>query len=51
MSQSVILVTGGTGLVGSAIRHIIETEPAGSRFGKKTGETWVFAGSSEGDLR
>ncbi|KZT64136.1 NAD(P)-binding protein [Daedalea quercina L-15889] len=51
MSQSVILVTGGTGLVGSAIRHIIETEPAGSRFGKKPGEEWVFVSSSEGDLR
>ena len=51
MSQSVILVTGGTGLVRSAIKHIIETEPAGSRFGKKPGETWVFASSSEGDLR
>ena len=51
MSQSVILVTGGTGLVGSAIKHIIETEPAGSRFGKRPGETWVFASSSEGDLR
>lgn len=48
---SVILVTGGTGLVGKAIEHIINTEPEGSRFGKKLGETWVFASSSEGDLR
>ena len=32
-------------------KHIIETEPASSRFGKKPGETWVFASSSEGDLR
>lgn len=48
---SVILVTGGTGLVGKAIEHIINTEPEGSRFGKKAGETWIFASSSEGDLR
>lgn len=48
---TVVLVTGGTGLVGKAIEHIITTEPAGSRFGKKADETWVFASSSEGDLR
>lgn len=47
----VILVTGGTGLIGKAIQYVIETEPAGSRFGKKEGETWIFASSSEGDLR
>jgi GDP-L-fucose synthase len=51
MSSSVILVTGGTGLVGKGIQYIIETEPEGSRFGKKSGETWIFASSSEGDLR
>ncbi|KAA1474404.1 NAD(P)-binding protein [Dentipellis sp. KUC8613] len=50
-SNDVILVTGGTGLVGRAIQHIIETEPAGSRFGKRPGETWVFASSKEADLR
>ncbi|KAF7969666.1 hypothetical protein HWV62_26717 [Athelia sp. TMB] len=49
--STVILVTGGTGLVGKAIEHIINTEPLNSRFGKKTGETWVFASSAEGDLR
>ena len=48
---SVVLVTGGTGLVGKAIEHIIQTEPEGSRFGKKPGEMWVFASSSEADLR
>jgi GDP-L-fucose synthase len=47
----VVLVTGGTGLVGKGIDHIINTEPEGSRFGRKPGETWVFASSSEGDLR
>lgn len=50
MADSVILVTGGTGLVGSAIKHIIDTEPAGSRFGKRAGERWVFVSSQEGDL-
>jgi len=47
----IVLVTGGTGLVGKGIEHIINTEPEGSRFGKKPGETWIFARSSEGDLR
>lgn len=47
----VILVTGGTGLVGRAIEHVINTEPEGSRFGKHKGETWVFAASTDGDLR
>jgi GDP-L-fucose synthase len=51
MSNTVVLVTGGTGLVGSAIKHIIETEPVGSRFGKREGETWIFASSKDGDLK
>lgn len=48
--MSVVLVTGGTGLVGKAIEHIINTEPVGSRFGRKPDERWIFVGSSEGDL-
>lgn len=48
---TVILVTGGTGLVGKAIEYVIENEPAGSRFGKRPNEKWIFASSSEGDLR
>lgn len=48
---NVILVTGGTGLVGKAIQHIIETEAENSRFGRKPGETWIFASSAEADLR
>ncbi|KAJ7273931.1 hypothetical protein C8J57DRAFT_1506045 [Mycena rebaudengoi] len=51
MENAVILMTGGMGLVGKALQHIIETEPAGSRYGKLPNETWIFAGSSEGDLR
>ncbi|TFK75614.1 NAD(P)-binding protein [Pluteus cervinus] len=49
--MTTILVTGGTGLVGKAIEHIINTEPEGSRFGKKPGETWIFASSGDADLR
>jgi hypothetical protein len=30
----IVLVTGGSGLVGQAIKYVIETEPEGSRFGK-----------------
>lgn len=51
MSSSVILVTGGGGLVGQAIKYIIDTEPEGSKFGKRSGETWIFSTSGEGDLR
>ncbi|KZS87984.1 NAD(P)-binding protein [Sistotremastrum niveocremeum HHB9708] len=47
----VILVTGGTGLVGKAIEYVINNEPEGSRFGRKPGEKWIFASSKEGDLR
>ena len=49
--RKTILVTGGSGLVGKAIEHIISTELPGSRFGKQEGETWVFVGSKDGDLR
>ncbi|KAJ6463945.1 hypothetical protein C8R45DRAFT_840545 [Mycena sanguinolenta] len=48
---TVVLVTGGTGLVGKALEHIIETEPVGSKYGKRPNETWIFASSAEGDLR
>jgi len=49
--MAVILVTGGTGLVGKAIEYVVNTEPVGSRFGKKEGERWIFASSKEADLR
>jgi GDP-L-fucose synthase len=50
-SKKVILVTGGSGLVGSAIKYVIENEPPNSRFGKHDGEEWVFARSTDGDLK
>lgn len=49
--MSRILVTGGSGLVGKAIKHVVETEPEGSPFAKRAGEEWIFASSSEADLR
>lgn len=48
--MSVILVTGGTGLVGEALKWVIENDKS-ERFGKKEGETWVFLSSKDGDLR
>ncbi|KAJ7130287.1 hypothetical protein C8R44DRAFT_613957 [Mycena epipterygia] len=48
---AVVLVTGGRGLVGKAIEHVINTEPVGSKYGRLPDETWVFVGSSDGDLR
>ncbi|GAA5822329.1 hypothetical protein JCM5353_001574 [Sporobolomyces roseus] len=49
---NVILVTGGTGLVGSAIQHTIDHEAVGSRYGKfNEDDQWVFLSSKDGDLR
>jgi nucleoside-diphosphate-sugar epimerase len=49
--MATVLVTGGTGLVGKALQHVIETEPVGSKYGKQPNETWIFASSADGDLR
>lgn len=51
IGTSVILVTGGTGLVGRAIQHVVEHEPVDSQFGQLSGEKWVFLGSRDGDMR
>lgn len=50
-SPKVILVTGGSGLVGQAVQHIIASGNDDVRFGKRKGETWIFLTSKEGDLR
>jgi GDP-L-fucose synthase len=42
---TVVLVTGGTGLVGKGIQAVLEK---GER---KEGETWVFLSSKDADLR
>lgn len=49
-TESVILVTGGSGLVGKAIEWVIENDSS-ERFGKRPGEKWVFLTSKDGDLR
>ena len=43
MNQEVILVTGGTGLVGMALQEIVAKE-------QSKGESWVFVGSRDADL-
>ncbi|PAV17862.1 GDP-L-fucose synthetase [Pyrrhoderma noxium] len=51
MSKKVVLVTGGNGLVGRAIKEVAlnpNTEPA---FRAADDETWVFVSSKDGDLR
>lgn len=50
MSESIILVTGGSGLVGEAMKWVIENE-TNARYGKKENEKWVFLSSKDGDLR
>ena len=44
--ESVVLVTGGTGLVGAAIKSFVETST-----GKRENERWIFLSSKEADLR
>lgn len=43
--KKVVLVTGGTGLVGSAIRYVVENE------GKNENESFIFMSSKDCDLR
>ncbi|KAL9558004.1 hypothetical protein MBANPS3_001104 [Mucor bainieri] len=49
-TESVILVTGGSGLVGEAVKWVIENDKS-ERYGKKENETWIFLSSKDGDLR
>jgi len=44
LEKSVIMVTGGSGLVGSAINDFVSGAP-------KENEEWVFLSSKDGDLR
>lgn len=39
-----ILVTGGSGLVGNAIKDVVESVE------KRADEEWLFVGSKDGDL-
>jgi len=43
-SKKVIMVTGGSGLVGMAIKQIIEKEE------KRSDEEWIFLSSKDADL-
>lgn len=42
--KSIVMVTGGSGLVGSAIKDYVTANP-------KENEEWVFLSSKDGDLR
>jgi GDP-L-fucose synthase len=42
--KKVIMVTGGTGLVGQAVRSIAEAEE------RQENEEWIFLSSKDGDL-
>jgi GDP-L-fucose synthase len=42
--KKIVLVTGGSGLVGHAIRDVVESDP-------KPDEEYIFLSSSDGDLR
>lgn len=44
MESKVILVTGGSGLIGKAIQTVIESEK------KLQDEKWIFLSSKDGDL-
>ncbi|CAG9579543.1 unnamed protein product [Danaus chrysippus] len=48
--KNVILVTGGSGLVGQAIKTVIEEERKLDSEPVRN-ETWIFCGSNDGDLR
>lgn len=42
--QKRIVVTGGTGLVGKALEEVVTKEES------RSGETWIFLSSKDGDL-
>ena len=45
LQENVILITGGTGLVGSGIRSAIEKD------GKRPGETFIYLSSKDCNLK
>lgn len=45
-----IIVTGGSGMVGQAVKWVIENE-TDPRFGGRINEEWIFLGSKEGNLK
>ncbi|EJD05331.1 epimerase-domain-containing protein [Fomitiporia mediterranea MF3/22] len=49
--SKVILVTGGNGLVGQAIQHVVNDPNGDPTFRAAPDETWVFVSSKDADLR
>ncbi|TDL13725.1 hypothetical protein BD410DRAFT_368936 [Rickenella mellea] len=49
--SKVILVTGGSGLVGQALQHVLNDTESDPAFRAQPDETWHFATSKEADLR
>lgn len=49
-SNKKIIVTGGSGMVGQAVKWVIENE-TDPRFGGRNNEEWVFLGSKDGNLK
>ena len=43
LQEKIVLVTGGSGLVGKALERVIQNEKPGD-------ENWVFLSSKDGDL-
>ena len=48
LDKAVILVTGGSGLVGEAVKYVVANETG--QFGAQPNEEWVFLRSKDGDL-
>ena len=49
--SKVILVTGGNGLVGSAIKHVVNDPSTDPLFRAGPDEVWHFVSSKDADLR
>lgn len=45
-----IIVTGGSGMVGQAVKWVVENE-TDPLFGGRNDEEWIFLGSKEGNLK
>src|SRR5579871_6647945 len=46
-----VLVTGGSGLVGSALKNIVESKQPTKTEAGLQGSTWIFVSSKDADLR
>ena len=50
-SSTIVLVTGGSGLVGQAIKSYITKTNNSDDNNNNNNETWIFLSSKDGDLR